>query len=69
MGWGSGSSLGENIVKRVDNRKDFTSEQKEEIYKILIDEFENFDCDTLNEVSIKRFQKVLQQVNGSDNDI
>ena len=69
MGWGSGSSLAENIVKRVDNRKDFTSEQKEEIYKILIDEFENFDCDTLNEVSIKRFQKVLQQVNGSDNDI
>ena len=69
MGWGSGSSLAENIVKRVDNRKDFTSEQKEEIYKILIDEFENFDCDTLNEVSIKRFQKVLQQVNGTDNDI
>lgn len=69
MGWGSGSSLAENIVKRIDNRKDFTSEQKEEIYKILIDEFENFDCDTLDEVSVKRFQKVLQQVNGSDNDI
>lgn len=69
MGWASGSGLAEDIVKRIDNRKDFTSEQKEEIYKILIDEFENFDCDTLDEVSVKRFQKVLQQVNGSDNDI
>lgn len=64
MGWASGSDLIEVIVRRLDSRRDLTAEQKEEIYKILIDEFMNYDCDTLDEVRVKRFQKVWQQMCG-----
>ena len=69
MGWSSGSGLCEDIVKVIDKRKDLTADQKESIYSILINHFENFDCDTLMEVNVKRFQKVLQQMRGSDEDV
>lgn len=49
MGWGSGSTLMEKIVKRIKN--DVTDQEVRKIvYKILVDEFENEDWDTVDEV-------------------
>lgn len=68
MGWASGSGLCEEIVLEIDKRKDLTPEQKEEIYVILIHNFENYDCDTLMEVDNKRFKKVYQQIVGENDE-
>lgn len=49
MGWGSGSTLMEKIVKRIKN--DVTDQEVRKIvYKILVEEFENQDWDTVDEV-------------------
>ena len=48
MGWASGSRLAAGIIKSIkDNVGDV--ESREIIYEILIDNFEEFDCDTLDE--------------------
>lgn len=49
MGWGSGSALMEKIVKRIQN--DVPGyEIRKKVYKILVEEFENRDWDTVDEV-------------------
>jgi hypothetical protein len=45
MSWKSGSSLMENIIG--DFIEQFPDDLRKEIYEILINNFENFDCDTL----------------------
>lgn len=50
MGWASGSDLMVRIIRRVKRSREndpFTGVS--EIYDILIREFENSDCDTLDE--------------------
>ena len=49
MGWASGSDLAASMVmtaKKVFKDK----EARYQFYQIMIDEFENKDCDTMNEV-------------------
>lgn len=68
MGWASGSSLMGDIVEQINKQKFLTIDQKEQLYKVLIDCFENRDCDTLDEVDDKVFTKVWQQIHGSDDE-
>ena len=54
MSWGSGSLLMAGIIERIESIKgdDVPSELlKVCLYGILIDEFENQDCDTLYELA------------------
>jgi len=66
MGWGSGSSIAEEIINKVTKSKKFTDDQCEFIAATLINAFEDADCDTLDEVRNKIFQKVWQQMNGAE---
>lgn len=66
MGWGSGSGLAEDVMNDVTKSKKFTDEQVETLAKIIINRFEDYDCDTLDEVDNKIFQKVWQQINGAE---
>lgn len=48
MGWASGSSLAAGIIQ--DLRETAVDEDSRvEIYKVLITNFEDFDCDTMSE--------------------
>lgn len=48
MGWSSGSGLAHDLIVTIKkNVKDKDTRRK--IYVVLIDSFENYDCDTLNE--------------------
>lgn len=48
MGWSSGSSLFEKLIASVEyNISDF--DQRYEVYTDMIGEFEDMDCDTLEE--------------------
>lgn len=56
MGWASGSSIAEELVKTVrdnatDERvgEDVGEELRQDLYRKLISVFENYDCDTLDE--------------------
>lgn len=68
MGWASGSSLMDDIVEQINKRCFMSVDQKEQLYKVLIDCFENRDCDTLQEINDKTFKKVYQQIHGSDDE-
>ena len=48
MGWASGSLVMSNIIERF-NMNNIDDDVRESIYGVLIDEFENSDCDTLHE--------------------
>ena len=49
MGWASGSDLAASMVMTA--KKVFKDQEaRYQFYKIMIDEFENKDCDTMNEV-------------------
>jgi len=53
MGWASGASLMENIIDRV--RKVIPNEEyRKELYKVLIDEFENDDWDTQSDIDWRK---------------
>lgn len=48
MGWSSGSRLMSEIIEAIeDNVSNY--ETKVEIFKVLIEKFEDYDCDNLNE--------------------
>jgi hypothetical protein len=50
MSWASGSSLISNIIEALDASEfDFDFENKKEFFKVLIEAFEDRDCDTTNE--------------------
>ena len=48
MGWSSGSSLAQELWD--DIKSTLTDEQKKKVKKAIIKHFENYDCDTLEEV-------------------
>ena len=48
MGWKSGSSLMDNIIEELKDRV-FDDQVREEVYSILIEAFQDRDCDTLAE--------------------
>lgn len=48
MGWSSGSGLMSDIIEALED-EEISYEIKVTIYKMLIDKFEEFDCDTLYE--------------------
>ena len=48
MGWATGSSIMGNIVGDLEDSP-LSHTQRVLVYEILIDQFENYDCDTLDE--------------------
>lgn len=48
MGWSSGSGLFSNIIESL-TESDLSYEQRKTVYLILIEHFEDKDCDTLGE--------------------
>ena len=48
MGWGSGSRLFSEIIESLEEA-DITHEQRKTVYSVLIEKFEDYDCDTLME--------------------
>ena len=69
MGWASGSILLAEIVDKIDKAVvDFDT--KVDVFKILIAEFENRDCDTTGEVvgSCEAFDYAYKQLYGDEED-
>lgn len=48
MSWKSGSSLMDNIIEELKDRV-FDDQVREEVYSVLIEAFQDSDCDTLAE--------------------
>jgi len=48
MGWGSGSELAQNLWNKI--KPMLNPKYENRARKAFIDEFESFDCDTLDEV-------------------
>ena len=63
MGWSGGSSLMGMIAEDIKKKKIAMNHLAtlEQIYLILIDRFEDYDCDTLDEVDDKFFKKVYKK--------
>jgi len=49
MGWASGSELAQNLWD--DIKKILTDEQKKKVKQAIIKNFENQDCDTMEDVN------------------
>lgn len=49
MGWGSGSRLMSNIIDQLEQIESLTPEDKKSVYNAMIVDFEDQDCDTLDE--------------------
>jgi len=54
MGWGSGSAIMESIIQRLKPKRNKIYQgmfvlDAQDVYEVLIKEFEDADCDTLNE--------------------
>lgn len=60
MGWSTGSSLMSDIISGIEET-DLKHDVKVELYKILIEKFEDYDCDTLDECydESEAFQEAL----------
>ena len=69
MGWSGGSSLMGEVIKSL-KKAHVGVTQREEIYKHLIEAFENEDCDTLDECLDRdpAFKRVFQQIHAGDSD-
>lgn len=67
MGWGSGSTVFSEVIA-VMKEKVEDAEIRAEIYRDLIDVFENADCDTLDECvgDDKVFDEVWEELYPSD---
>lgn len=49
MGWASGSGLMSDIIEEIENIDGLNHDLKIEVYKVMIEKFEDHDCDTLDE--------------------
>jgi len=66
MGWASGSILMHDIVTSFNEKFPDDPELRKQIYLTLIPEFENYDCDTLDEVRDDTFQEAFKEINPDD---
>lgn len=63
MGWATGSEIFENVLEIVEP---YLGDSKEEVVRELIELFEDYDCDTLGEVSDPVVQQVLCELYPDD---
>ena len=61
MGWSQGSIILQDIVDAL-KPLNLTVPQAKELYGKLIDIFEDFDCDSLEEVDDPLFQQTLREL-------
>jgi hypothetical protein len=70
MGWGSGSGLMSSIIDAI-QEEEIDDTVRQTIYQILIESFEDYDCDTLDECvgTDPAFDKAYYQIHPQeDND-
>jgi hypothetical protein len=69
MGWSSGSEILEKIKEQVNETEMFSDEQLLTLWKIMIEAFEDHDCDTLYELVGEgdlNFDLAFKEINGLD---
>lgn len=62
MGWASGSGLLSDVI--LSTKKVVPAKHRKELYKLFIDHFESYDCDTINECCgiDKQFDEALKEM-------
>lgn len=62
MGWASGSGLLGDII--LSTQKVVPKRHRKELYKLFVNHFEQYDCDTINECTGKdpEFDKALEEM-------
>jgi len=64
MGWGTGTSLMQDIVIALNEKFPDDAELRKQIYHILITEFENYDADNLCEIDDDEiFKAAFDEIN------
>jgi len=69
MGWSSGSRLMTDIIFDL-KKSEIDFDERKEVYKILIENFEHFDCDTLDECvgEDNAFDAIWNELNPEENE-